>query len=130
MEAQIKIQPIEANFLIVKTEQKDYPLPVLVYKIENEKENYIYAEILSYGILGYGASIQEAKEDLLNLFDLYSFDSPNSNQSVEIIQSESEKKKLFLNLIDIKMWDFFFNLNVPKQEDFKGQLETHYAVAS
>lgn len=92
MEAQIKIQPIEANFLIVKTEQKDYPLPVLVYKIENEKENYTYAEILSYGILGYGASIQEAKEDLLNLFDLYSFDSPNSNQSVEIIQSESEKR--------------------------------------
>lgn len=38
MEAQIKIQPIEANFLIVKTEQKDYPLPVLVYKIENEKK--------------------------------------------------------------------------------------------
>ncbi|EMN93041.1 MULTISPECIES: hypothetical protein [Leptospira] len=128
MDAQIKIQPIEANFLIVKTEQKNYPLPVLVYKVE--KENYIYAEILNYGILGYGANIQEAKEDLVNLFDLYSFDSSNSNQSVKIIQSESEKRKLFLNLIDIKMWDFFFNLNPPKQEDFKGQLETHYAIAS
>lgn len=92
MDSQIKIHPIEANFLVVTTENKEYPLPVLIYSVENEKENYVYAELLSYSILGYGKNIQEAKEDLVNLFDLYSFDTANSEKRSTMIQSETEKK--------------------------------------
>ncbi|EMJ64559.1 MULTISPECIES: hypothetical protein [Leptospira] len=128
MNTEYKIQPIEANFLVVKMDEKEYPLPVLVYKVENE--NYVYAEILNYSILGYGNSIQEAKEDIVNLIDLYLHDSKNSDKPSSIIQSETEKRQIFLSLIDIKMWDFFFNLNTPKQEDIKGQLESHFAIAS
>ncbi|PJZ29100.1 hypothetical protein [Leptospira kmetyi] len=95
MDTHSRIQFILSNILIVKTKQKKIPLPVIFYKVAGEEEGYVYAEILNFGILGYGQNVNEAKEDVVELLDSMIVDSIQSKQEFVITPSENEKWELF-----------------------------------
>ncbi|MCG6162094.1 hypothetical protein LFX13_17710, partial [Leptospira bandrabouensis] len=70
MDTQFNIQPIDATFLLAKTVRGHLPYPVLIYKVKSASDDNYYAEIVDCVILGYGRSIEEAKEDVVELFDI------------------------------------------------------------